>query len=309
MKIASNILELVGKTPLLELTRYSKSRGCKARVIGKVEYFNPAGSIKDRVALNMVEQAENDGILKPGATIIEPTSGNTGVGLAMVCAVKGYNLILTMPETMSVERQKLLKAYGARIELTSGAEGMQGAINKANKLRDSIEGAVILGQFDNTANPEAHYKTTAREIIEDTDGKIDIFVSAVGTGGTISGTAKALKEFNPNIYVVAVEPAESPVLSGGEKGAHKIQGIGAGFVPAIYDSSVVDEVVTISGDDAMKTARELAHTEGILVGISSGAAACVAARLAQRAEFAGKNIVCILPDTGERYLSVAGLFD
>ena len=309
MKIASNILELVGRTPLLELTRYSKSRGCKARVIGKVEYFNPAGSIKDRVALNMVLQAENEGILKPGATIIEPTSGNTGVGLAMVCAVKGYNLILTMPETMSVERQKLLKAYGARIELTSGAEGMQGAINKANELRDSIEGAVILGQFDNTANPEAHYKTTAREIIEDTDGKIDVFVSAIGTGGTISGTAKALKEFNPNIYVVAVEPAESPVLSGGEKGPHKIQGIGAGFVPAIYDSSVIDEVVTVSGDDAMKTARELARTEGILVGISSGAAACVAARLALREDFAGKNIVCILPDTGERYLSVAGLFD
>ena len=309
MKIASNILELVGKTPLLELARFSKNRGCGAKVIGKVEYFNPAGSIKDRVALNMVLQAENEGILKQGATIIEPTSGNTGVGLAMVCAVKGYNLILTMPETMSVERQKLLKAYGARIELTSGAEGMQGAINKANELRDSIEGAVILGQFDNTANPGAHYKTTAREIIEDTDGKIDVFVSAVGTGGTISGTAKALKEFNPNIYVVAVEPAESPVLSGGEKGPHKIQGIGAGFVPAIYDSSVVDEVVTISGDDAMKTARELAHTEGILVGISSGAAACVAAQLAQRAEFAGKNIVCILPDTGERYLSVAGLFD
>ena len=309
MKIASNILELVGKTPLLELARFSKNKGCGAKVIGKVEYFNPAGSIKDRVALNMVLQAENEGILKQGATIIEPTSGNTGVGLAMVCAVKGYNLILTMPETMSVERQKLLKAYGARIELTSGAEGMQGAINKANELRDSIEGAVILGQFDNTANPGAHYNTTAREIIEDTDGKIDVFVSAVGTGGTISGTAKALKEFNPNIYVVAVEPAESPVLSGGEKGPHKIQGIGAGFVPAIYNASVVDEVVTISGDDAMKTARELARTEGILVGISSGAAACVAARLALREDFAGKNIVCILPDTGERYLSVAGLFD
>lgn len=309
MKIASNILQLVGRTPLLELARFSKNRGCGAKIIGKVEYFNPAGSIKDRVALNMVLQAENDGILKPGATIIEPTSGNTGVGLAMVCAVKGYNLILTMPETMSVERQKLLKAYGARIELTSGIEGMQGAINKANELRDSIEGAVILGQFDNTANPEAHYKTTAREIIEDTNGYIDVFVSAVGTGGTISGTAKALKEFNPNIYVVAVEPAESPVLSGGKKGAHKIQGIGAGFVPAIYDSSVIDEVVTVSGDDAMKTARELARTEGILVGISSGAAACVAARLALREDFAGKNIVCILPDTGERYLSVAGLFD
>ena len=303
MKIASNILELVGKTPLLELNKFSKAKGCKARVVGKLEYFNPAGSIKDRVALNMVLQAENNGILKQGATIIEPTSGNTGVGLAMVCAVKGYNLILTMPETMSVERQKLLKAYGAQIELTSGAEGMQGAINKANELRDGIEDAVILGQFDNVANPEAHYKTTAREIIEDTDGKIDVFVSAVGTGGTISGTAKALKEFNPNIYVVAVEPAESPVISGGEKGPHKIQGIGAGFVPAIYDASVVDEVITVSGDDAMATARELAHVEGILVGISSGAAACVAARVACRAEFANKNVVCILPDTGERYLS------
>ena len=308
MKIASNILELVGKTPLLELNKFSKAKGCKARVVGKLEYFNPAGSIKDRVALNMVLQAENNGILKSGATIIEPTSGNTGVGLAMVCAVKGYNLILTMPETMSVERQKLLKAYGAQIELTSGAEGMQGAINKANELRDSIEDAVILGQFDNVANPEAHYKTTAREIIEDTDGKIDVFVSAVGTGGTISGTAKALKEFNPNIYVVAVEPAESPVISGGEKGSHKIQGIGAGFVPAIYDASVVDEVITVSGDDAMATARELAHVEGILVGISSGAAACVAAQIAARTEFAGKNIVCILPDTGERYLST-NLFD
>ena len=303
MKIASNILELVGKTPLLELNKFSKAKGCKARVVGKLEYFNPAGSIKDRVALNMVLQAENNGILKQGATIIEPTSGNTGVGLAMVCAVKGYNLILTMPETMSVERQKLLKAYGAQIELTSGAEGMQGAINKANELRDGIEDAVILGQFDNVANPEAHYKTTAREIIEDTDGKIDVFVSAVGTGGTISGTAKALKEFNPNIYVVAVEPAESPVISGGEKGPHKIQGIGAGFVPAIYDASVVNEVITVSGDDAMATARELAHVEGILVGISSGAAACVAARVACRAEFANKNVVCILPDTGERYLS------
>jgi cysteine synthase A len=303
MKIASEILELVGKTPLLELSRYSKSKGCLARVIAKLEYFNPAGSVKDRVALNMVEQAEMDGILSAGATIIEPTSGNTGVGLAMVCAVKGYNLILTMPETMSVERQKLLKAYGARIELTSGAEGMQGAINKANELRDSIEGAVILGQFDNTANPEAHYKTTAREIIEDTDGKIDVFVSAVGTGGTISGTAKALKEFNPNIYVVAVEPAESPVLSGGKKGPHKIQGIGAGFVPAIYDSSVVDEVVTISGDDAMRTARELARTEGILVGISSGAALAAAVRVAKENE--GKNIVVIFPDGGSRYLSTA----
>ena len=308
MKIASNILELVGKTPLLELNKFSKAKGCKARVVGKLEYFNPAGSIKDRVALNMVLQAENNGILKPGATIIEPTSGNTGVGLAMVCAVKGYKLILTMPETMSIERQKLLKAYGARIELTPGAEGMQGAINKANELCDSIEDAVILGQFDNVANPETHYKTTAREIIEDTDGKIDVFVSAVGTGGTISGTAKALKEFNPNIYVVAVEPAESPVISGGEKGSHKIQGIGAGFVPAIYDASVVDEVITVSGDDAMATARELAHVEGILVGISSGAAACVAAQIAARTEFAGKNIVCILPDTGERYLST-NLFD
>ena len=308
MKIASKITDLVGKTPLLELSSFSKERGLLARVIAKLEYFNPAGSVKDRVALNMVEQAEKDGLLSAGATIIEPTSGNTGVGLAMVCTVKGYNLILTMPETMSVERQKLLKAYGARIELTPGAEGMQGAIDKAMELRDSISGAVILQQFENAANPDAHYKTTAREIIEDTDGKIDVFVSAVGTGGTISGTAKALKEFNPNIYVVAVEPAESAVLSGGEKGAHKIQGIGAGFVPAIYDASVVDEVVAVSGDEAMQTSRELAKSEGILVGISSGAAACVAARLAMREEFAGKNIVCILPDTGERYLST-NLFD
>jgi cysteine synthase A len=303
MKIASNILELVGRTPLLELARFSKNRGCGAKVIGKVEYFNPAGSIKDRVALNMVLQAENEGILKQGATIIEPTSGNTGVGLAMVCAVKGYNLILTMPETMSVERQKLLKAYGARIELTSGAEGMQGAINKANELRDSIEGAVILGQFDNTANPEAHYKTTAREIIEDTDGKIDVFVSAVGTGGTISGTAKALKEFNPNIYVVAVEPAESPVLSGGEKGPHKIQGIGAGFVPEILDTDIYDEVIAVENEDAFKMGRMLGMKEGILVGISSGAALFGAIEEAKKEENKGKNIVVILPDSGDRYLS------
>lgn len=303
MKIASVITDLVGKTPLLELSRYSKSKNCLTNIIAKLEYFNPAGSVKDRAALNMINQAEEDGLLVPGATIIEPTSGNTGIGLAMVSAVRGYNLILTMPETMSVERQKLLKAYGAKIELTPGAEGMQGAINRANELKNSIKDSVILGQFDNLANPDAHIKTTAKEIIEDTDGKIDVFVSCVGTGGTISGTAKALKEFNPNIYVVAVEPAESPVLSGGEKGAHKIQGIGAGFIPKIYDSSVVDEVVTVSGDDAMQTARELAHEEGILVGISSGAAACVAARVACRAEFANKNVVCILPDTGERYLS------
>lgn len=308
MKIASIITDLVGKTPMLEISRFSGKEGALARIFAKLEYFNPAGSVKDRVALNMVEQAEKDGLLSAGATIIEPTSGNTGVGLAMVCAVKGYNLILTMPETMSVERQKLLKAYGAKIELTPGAQGMQGAIDKALELRGSISGAVILQQFENSANPDAHYKTTAREIIEDTDGKIDVFVSAVGTGGTISGTAKALKEFNPNIYVVAVEPAESAVLSGGKKGAHKIQGIGAGFVPAIYDASVVDEVVTVSSDDAMQTSRELAKTEGILVGISSGAAAYVAARVALREEFANKNIICILPDTGERYLSVENLF-
>lgn len=308
MKIASVITDLVGKTPLLELSRYSKSKNCLTNIIAKLEYFNPAGSVKDRVALNMINQAEEDGLLVPGATIIEPTSGNTGIGLAMVSAVRGYNLILTMPETMSVERQKLLKAYGAKIELTPGAEGMQGAINRANELKNSIKDSVILGQFDNLANPDAHIKTTAKEIIEDTDGKIDVFVSCVGTGGTITGVAKALKQFNPNIYVVAVEPAESPVLSGGEKGAHKIQGIGAGFIPKIYDSSVVDEVVTVSGDDAMQTARELAHEEGILVGISSGAAACVAARVALREDFVGKNIVCILPDTGERYFST-NLFD
>lgn len=304
MKIASVITDLVGKTPLLELSRYSKSKNCLTNIIAKLEYFNPAGSVKDRAALNMINQAEEDGLLVPGATIIEPTSGNTGIGLAMVSAVRGYNLILTMPETMSVERQKLLKAYGAKIELTSGAEGMQGAINRANELKNSIKDSVILGQFDNLANPDAHIKTTAKEIIDDTDGKIDVFVSAVGTGGTISGTAKALKEFNPNIYVVAVEPAESPVLSGGEKGAHKIQGIGAGFIPKIYDSSVVDEVLTVASDEAILASRELALSEGVLVGISSGAAVCAAAIVASRGEFAGKNIVCILPDTGERYLSL-----
>lgn len=304
MKIASVITDLVGKTPLLELSRYSKSKNCLTNIIAKLEYFNPAGSVKDRVALNMINQAEEDGLLVPGATIIEPTSGNTGIGLAMVSAVRGYNLILTMPETMSVERQKLLKAYGAKIELTSGAEGMQGAINRANELKNSIKDSVILGQFDNLANPDAHIKTTAKEIIEDTDGKIDVFVSCVGTGGTITGVAKALKQFNPNIYVVAVEPAESPVLSGGEKGPHKIQGIGAGFIPKIYDSSVVDEVLTVASDDAILASRKLALSEGVLVGISSGAAVCAAARVALREDFVGKNIVCILPDTGERYLSV-----
>ena len=302
-KIAKQLTDLVGNTPLLELGKYSKLKGLKTPIIAKVEYFNPGGSVKDRIALAMIEDAEQKGLLKPGATIIEPTSGNTGVGLALVSAVKGYKLILTMPETMSVERRNLVKAYGATVKLTPGKDGMTGAIKAAEELRDTIPGAVILQQFENDANPRRHYETTGKEIWEQTDGKIDIIVAGVGTGGTISGIGKRLKEYNPDVKVVAVEPATSPVLNGGQGGPHKIQGIGAGFVPKTYDASVIDEVLDIDNDDAIRTGRELAREEGLLVGISSGAAAFAAAELAKRPENEGKTIVAILPDTGERYLS------
>ena len=302
-KIADKLTDLIGNTPLLQLNKFSHNKGLSTPVIAKVEYFNPGGSVKDRIALAMIEDAEAKGILKPGATIIEPTSGNTGVGLALVSAVKGYKLILTMPETMSVERRNLVKAYGATVKLTSGKDGMPGAIKAAEELRDSIPGAVILQQFENPANPRRHYDTTGREIWEQTDGKVDIIVAGVGTGGTISGIGKRLKEYNPAVKVVAVEPASSPVLNGGKSGPHKIQGIGAGFVPKTYDSSIIDEVIDVDNDDAIRTGRELASQEGLLVGISSGAAAFAAAELAKRPENAGKTIVAVLPDTGERYLS------
>lgn len=304
-KIAKQMTDLIGKTPLVELNKYSAFRGLKTPLVAKVEFFNPGGSVKDRIALGMVEAAEKDGTLKPGATIIEPTSGNTGVGLALVAAVKGYKLILTMPETMSVERRNLVKAYGAKIELTPGKDGMNGAIKAAEKLRDSIEGAVILGQFTNPANPQKHYDTTAVELWNDTDGDIDIFVAGVGTGGTLSGIGKYLKEKNPNIKIVAVEPTTSPVLSGGKSGPHKIQGIGVGFIPQTYHAEVVDEILTVDNDDAIQTGRQLAQQEGLLVGISSGAAAFAAAELALRPENKDKKIVTLLPDTGERYLSTA----
>ena len=302
-KIAKQLTELIGNTPLLELTKFSELKGIQTPVIAKVEYFNPGGSVKDRIALAMIEDAEKRGILKPGATIIEPTSGNTGVGLALVSAVKGYRLILTMPETMSVERRNLVKAYGAEVRLTSGKEGMPGAIRAAEELRDSIAGSVILQQFENPANPQKHYDTTGIEIWEQTDGQVDIFVAGVGTGGTISGVGKRLKEKNPNVKVIAVEPKSSPVLNGGASGPHKIQGIGAGFVPNTYDASVIDEVFDVENDDAIRTGRQLAQEEGLLVGISSGAAAYAAAEIAKRPENQGKRIVVLLPDTGERYLS------
>ena len=301
--IHKNITDLIGHTPLVELSKFSALQGLDTPIIAKVEFFNPGGSVKDRVGLAMIEDAERKGTLKPGATIIEPTSGNTGVGLALASAVKGYKLILTMPETMSVERRNLVKAYGAHVKLTPGKDGMTGAIKAADALRQSIPGAVILEQFENPANPRKHYETTGVEIWNDTDGKIDIFVAGVGTGGTISGIGKYLKEQNPNVKVVAVEPASSPVLNGGPSGAHKIQGIGAGFVPKTYDASVVDEVLDIAGDDAIRAGRQLAQNDGMLVGISSGAAAFAAAQLAKRPENKGKTIVALLPDTGERYLS------
>ncbi len=302
-KIAKKLTDLIGRTPLLELNKFSKAKGLEKSLIAKVEFFNPGGSVKDRIALAMIEDAEKKGKLKPGATIIEPTSGNTGVGLALVSAVKGYKLILTMPETMSIERRNLVKAYGAEVRLTSGKDGMPGAIKAAEELRDSIPGSIILQQFENPANPQKHYETTGQELWEDTDGKVDIFVAGVGTGGTVSGIARALKEKNPDVRIVAVEPLSSPVLNGGASGPHKIQGIGAGFVPKTYNADVIDEVFDVDNDDAIRTGRELAKEEGLLVGISSGAAAFAAAEIAKRPENKGKTVVVLLPDTGERYLS------
>ena len=302
-KIAKNLTELIGRTPLMELAEYSRKYGLKQNIIAKLEAFNPAGSVKDRVALAMIEDAEARGALKPGATIIEPTSGNTGVGLAMVATIKGYHLMLTMPETMSIERRNLLKALGAEIVLTDGLTGMAGSIAKAQELRASIPGSIILQQFENPSNAQIHTLTTGEEIWTDTDGKVDVFVAGVGTGGTICGVARALKKHNPDVYIVAVEPESSPVLEGGVEGAHRIQGIGANFIPAIYDASVVDEVLPVPDDEAIRGGRELASTEGLLAGISSGAAVYAARLLAQRPEFADKKIVVLLPDTGERYLS------
>ena len=305
MAIYNNVTELIGKTPILKLNNYSEKEAVEANIFAKLEYFNPAGSVKDRVAAAMISAAEENGILKPGATIIEPTSGNTGIGLASVGTAKGYKVILTMPETMSVERRNLVKAYGAEVVLTEGALGMTGAIKKAEDLKNEIDGAVILGQFVNPANPKAHYDTTGPEIWADLEGRIDAFVAGVGTGGTVSGIGKYLKEKNPNIKVFAVEPSSSPVLSEGHGGAHKIQGIGAGFVPDTLNKEIYDEVITVPNEAAFETGNKIAKAEGILVGISSGAALWAAQQIAARDEFKGKNIVVLLPDTGERYLSTA----
>ena len=302
-KIAQQLTELIGSTPLLALNKFSAKRGLGRPIIAKVEFFNPGGSVKDRIALAMIEDAEDRGLLAPGATIIEPTSGNTGVGLALVSAVKGYHLILTMPDTMSIERRSLVKAYGAEVRLTPGKEGMAGAIRAAEELRDQIPGSIILQQFENPANPERHYQTTGPELWQQTNGKVDIFVAGAGTGGTVSGVGRYLKEQNPGVKIVAVEPSTSPVLSGGKAGPHKIQGIGAGFVPKTFDADVVDEIFTVDGDDAIRAAREVAREEGLLVGISSGAALHAAIEIARREENSGKTIVALLPDTGERYLS------
>ena len=303
-KYVNSTIELVGNTPLLKADRYAAAAGASdANIFAKLELFNPAGSVKDRIALNMIADAEEKGILKPGATIIEPTSGNTGIGIAAVAAVKGYHAILTLPDTMSVERRNLLKAYGAELVLTEGAKGMKGAIAKAEELKESIPGSVILGQFDNKANAEAHFKTTGPEIFEQTEGKVDYFIAGVGTGGTITGVGQYLK--NPNVKIIAVEPANSPVLSKGTAGPHKIQGIGAGFVPAVLDTKIYDEVITIENEDAFEEGRRFGHTEGALVGISSGAALKAATIIAAREEAKGKNIVALLPDSGDRYLSTA----
>ena len=301
--IKTQLTELIGNTPLLELKRLTKAHNSQATIIAKLEYFNPGGSVKDRIALAMIEDAEQKGTLTPGATIIEPTSGNTGVGLAWVSTVKGYKTILTMPETMSLERQNLLKAMGAQLVLTPGDQGMKGAIDKANELCKTVPGAIILQQFENPANPEAHIHTTAEEIWRDTDGKVDVFIAGVGTGGTLSGVGEGLKRHNPNVEIIAVEPDSSAVLSGDKPGMHKIQGIGAGFIPKTYHADVVDRVIRVADDDAIRTGRELSFKEGLLVGISSGAAAFAALQLAQLPEYAGKNIIVLLPDTGERYLS------
>lgn len=304
-RIAKKLTDLIGNTPLLEFSNFNKKHDADAHIIGKLEYFNPASSVKDRIAFAMIEDAENKGLLHPDSELIEPTSGNTGIGLAFVAAAKGYKLTLTMPETMSIERRNLLKALGANIVLTPGAAGMKGAIAKAEELQASNSKAVLLQQFANPANPEIHKKTTAEEIWRDTDGKVDIFVSGVGTGGTVSGVGEVLKKYNPEVKIVAVEPVDSPVLSGGNPGPHKIQGIGAGFIPKTYNAEAVDQVVPVSNDDAIRTSRELARSEGLLVGISSGAAVYAALQLSKLPENKGKNIVVILPDTGERYLSTA----
>ena len=295
--------QLIGNTPLLELTHIEKEEGLKATVLAKLEYFNPAGSVKDRIGKAMIDDAEKRGKLKPGATIIEPTSGNTGIGLAAVAAARGYRIIIVMPETMSVERRQLMKAYGAELVLTEGAKGMKGAIEKAEQLKKEIEGSFLAGQFVNPANPQAHYETTGPEIWRDTDGKVDIFVSGVGTGGTLTGTGRYLREKNPKVQLVAVEPKDSPVLSEGKAGSHKIQGIGAGFVPEVLDTKIYNEVITVTNEDAFATGKRLGRTEGVLVGISSGAALWAAIQLAKRPENAGKTIVALLPDTGDRYLS------
>lgn len=302
-KIARKLTDLIGNTPLMELASYEEKYSVPARLLAKLEYFNPGGSVKDRIAFAMIADAEEKGILRQGGVIIEPTSGNTGIGLALVAASRGYRLILTMPETMSLERRSLLKALGAEIVLTPGAEGMSGAIAKAKTLQEEVSGSVILGQFENPANPRTHYRTTSEEIWRDTDGQADVIVAGVGTGGTISGVGKRLKELNPDIEIIAVEPADSPVLSGGKPGPHKIQGIGAGFIPKTFDKSVVDRIVTVSNDDAILTSRRVAQTEGLLVGISSGAALYAATELAKEPSYKGKQIVVIFPDTGERYLS------
>lgn len=304
-KIKTSLTQLIGSTPLLELLNLEKAYSLNAKIIAKLEYFNPAGSVKDRVAKSMIEDAEEKGLLKKGATIIEPTSGNTGIGIAAVATAKGYKAMLTMPETMSVERRNLLKAYGAEIVLTDGAKGMKGAIEKAEELNKEIENSIILGQFVNPSNPKAHYLTTGPEIWNDTEGNVDIFIAGVGTGGTISGVGKYLKEKNKNVKIVAVEPLSSPVLSQGKGGAHKIQGIGAGFIPETLDTDIYDEVIAVDNEDAFKIGKEIAKKDGILVGISSGAAVWAAIELAKREENKGKNIVVLLPDTGDRYLSTA----